>query len=177
MQQFDRPDLLPTFAGVGNPWKLRPKGRRGAKFNIKTCNSTSLGHSAYTDSSCSHNGCYLSYYDFVQIKNPYTGHCLTTKTWNASVTELDFVVCVSNATNTAQLWLANQYVYYTLGFSSLKSYGPVTIDPIQRTGSPPFGPLYPPFFAFYISTQDNKTLEVIQYDYTQRGVLLSLVQF
>lgn len=147
---------------------LGSNDNRGASFSLRTCNFSSLEYSAYINSTCSHNGCYNSYSDFIQVVDLYTGLCLSTRQWNASNTELNFVNCVNDSTDPSQLWFAYQTLHYTLGYVDLLSYGPVSFDSIQ--------PYTQPFLAWYISAKDNKTLEVLQYQYTQYGVLMDLVQ-
>ena len=160
---------LPANASVGPTWQLSNKTTStGATFKLKTCNSTSLGLSPSVQSSCSHSGCYHTYTDYVQIINPYTGHCLTTLNYKANATKLGFQACDAAATTMYQLFETDQQVLYTLGYQQLTSYGNVDFNPINL-GQPPD----PPFQAWTLAN-NYKDIELILYDYTQAGLFAVL---
>jgi hypothetical protein len=67
----------------------------------------------------------------------------------------------------------SQYVNYAPNYQYITSYAEVDFNPTQRGGGEEID--YP-YFALDVSSADNKTLQVIQYDYTQIGVFMQLVK-
>ena len=162
---------LPANASVGNHWQLSNTTSKGATFYVKACNSTSLGVSSpQVQSSCSHSGCYHAYTNYVQLINPSTGHCLTSLNYKAAASKLGFKTCDAAATNFYQLFETDQQVLYTMGYQALTSYGDVDFNPINL-GQPPD----PPFQAWTLD-ESYKSIELIQYDYTQDGLFAVLEQ-
>ena len=97
---------------------------------MQSCNSTSLGiSSSEQDSDCDDTGCFKYYTNYVRIKNPATGHCMTRKNPLAARTELVFETCNASPTDTSQIWVVQQDVNYYNNFSCIENWGTVIILP------------------------------------------------
>ncbi|KAF2724950.1 hypothetical protein K431DRAFT_300361 [Polychaeton citri CBS 116435] len=176
---FDAP-TLPTNAlsgqGAARIWKL-PKSNKteGVVFNIKTCNSTSLGFSTQVQSSCGRSGCYHDYQHNIQVINPHTGRCLTALPYvdvNGTATSTaSFKTCNKDPKDLSQIWFSNQQVVWpccSYNGNPISSYGP-TFYAKYGNGS---SSLFP---ALSLSRSDNRTIQLVMDEYNQVGLGASIL--
>ncbi|KAF2490590.1 hypothetical protein BU16DRAFT_159256 [Lophium mytilinum] len=156
---------LPANATASSPWKIGSPTHhdQGALFTLTNCTST-------TQSSCSHGGCYINYITTTQITR--SKRCLTFSNTDATQNAtFSFQPC-TGANSTAQLFELSQVVRYSPGYASVTAYGEVDVNLIQLQVATE------PFRAFWIGDEgssERRTIEAINYPYTQAGVGVRLV--
>lgn len=86
---------------------------------------------------------------------------------------MGFKPCNASATTPYQLFETDQQVQYSMGYQTLESYGEVDLNPINAgPGQEPSGPT----FQAWTLSSNYEDIEIIEYMYTQDGLLAQLVQ-
>ena len=101
-----------------------------------------------------------------QVISPYTGHCLTASSTTSNAT-FSFAPC-TGASSLTQLFALSQYVYYSLGYAAITSFGEVDFDLLEENLDEGQAQ------AWYLGS-DNRTIKAIDYIYTQAGVSAKLL--
>ncbi|KAF2166314.1 hypothetical protein M409DRAFT_23504 [Zasmidium cellare ATCC 36951] len=140
-------------------------------FSAFACNVTSLGLTTnQTQSSCSHGGCYTTYSNYVQIRRPENGDCLTNPNLNTNGSLMLFKPCDQEPTTTAQFFQATQQILYDNSRKKVTNVGVVDFENVQRSNDEGS------FFAWALTRKDNRTVETVLADYTQAGLSANLYQ-
>jgi hypothetical protein len=115
-------------------------------------------------------GCYINYITTAQIT--HGGKCMTATTSTTTGTSTYSLLPCTGSSDNTQLFQLSQYVNYAPAYASIYSYGEVDVDLLQPgLDSEDGGQLY----AWFLSSTNNRTLESIQYDYTQAGLSAYLI--
>lgn len=162
---------LPANATVSNRlWTLsNSTTSTGKSFTLQACNSTALSLTTnQTQGSCGHTGCYTTYTNWIRIINPDTNRCLTIQSFNTNASALQFQPCNAHPSNTSQMFQTSQTVSYPPAIvGGPPTIGGVEVDNIQNANDAAV--------AWALSRGDNRTVQVVQADYTQVGLSADLV--